>query len=169
MKAWYSFLILAIIVLSLGCTKQVAKNGDTVSVVYRASYQNGTLIDDNNGEPLEFIIGSGQVVSGFNYAVLGMKLNQEKTVTLPPEQAYGAYDESNKIIELAEVINESGVSADIGSVVYATVNKNRLRGVITDNNGTHVLIDFNSPLAGQTLVFYIKLVGITSHAKDAIN
>ncbi|MDD5239434.1 MAG: FKBP-type peptidyl-prolyl cis-trans isomerase [Candidatus Nanoarchaeia archaeon] len=155
-------------ILSLGCIEQTAKNGDTVSVVYGAYHNNNTLIDDNNGEPLQFTIGNGEVVNGFNYAVIGMKVGQTKTVTVAPDEGYGLYYPSRITQESVENLEKVGINASIGSVVYATMDNNRERGVIIDNNGTNVLIDFNHPLAGKTLVFKIRLVSIDAHAGNAI-
>ena len=65
-------------------------NGDTVDVFYTGTFTNGTVFDSNvGGQPLQFTVGSGQVIPGFDQAVLGMKLKESKTVTIPANDAYG--------------------------------------------------------------------------------
>jgi FKBP-type peptidyl-prolyl cis-trans isomerase len=75
----------------------VAKPGDTVSVNYTGRLQNGTVFDSNidpkfghAGQPLTFVLGAGQMIGGFDKAVAGMKVGEKKTITIPPEEAYGA-------------------------------------------------------------------------------
>ena len=75
----------------------VAQTGDTVSVNYTGRLENGTVFDSNvdpkfghPGQPLEFTVGAGQMIPGFDKGVLGMKIGEKKTLTLPPEEAYGA-------------------------------------------------------------------------------
>lgn len=161
------FLLLGVLLI-LGCTAETAKNGDSISVLYNVSDDNGTLVDDNNNAPFNFTIGSGAVIKGFNYAVIGLAVGDKKTVTIPYDEAYGAYTSSKVKVATIKNMEDSGITPDVGTVVYETVNKNRERGVITANNGTHVLVDFNHPLAGKTLVFQIKLISINSHSGNAI-
>lgn len=161
-------LILVFVILVMGCTGQTAKNGDTVSVAYSAYDEKGVLIDDNLGQPLLFTIGNGEVVKGFNYAVIGMKPGDTKKVTVNPEEGYGIYDNSKLMIESVSELEKAGLNASIGSIVYATIDQSSRRGVIKDNNDTHALIDFNHPMAGQKLVFDIRLISIESHAGNAI-
>ena len=168
MKNPVLFTLLAIAVVILGCTGQTAKNGDSVSVTYSVSHEDGTLIDNNNMQPLNFTIGNGEVIKGFNYAVIGMTVGETKKVTVTPAEGYGPYDDSKITIDSVANLEKSGINATNGSVVYAAMGQNRERGVIIDTNGTHVLIDFNPPLAGKTLLFEIKLVGILNHAGNAI-
>ena len=70
---------------------EIAKKGDVVEVDYVGTFENGEVFDSSEGrEPLKFELGAGQMIPGFDEAVDGMKLMEEKTVTLPPEKAYGA-------------------------------------------------------------------------------
>lgn len=71
-------------------TKSGANNGDTVEVDYTGRFQDGKVFDSSKGrEPLEFTLGEGQLIQGFEEAVIGMKVGDRKTVTIPPEKAYG--------------------------------------------------------------------------------
>lgn len=163
-----SLFLLLVVLLILGCTAQTVKNGDSVSVTYNVSDENGTLLDNNNNEPFNFTIGGGAVIKGFNYAVIGMAVGDKKTVTIPYEEAYGGYVPSKVKITTVQNMEDTGITPDVGTVVYATVNQNRERGLVTENNGTHVWVDFNHPLAGKTLVFQIQLMSINSHSGNAI-
>ena len=162
------FLILLAAIFILGCTAQTAQNGDLVSVLYNASYENGTVFDNNDGKPLNFTIGNGEVIKGFNYAVIGMKVNNEKKVTIEPSDGYGLYDSSKIKATTVKSLEDAGVTPANGTVVYATMNKNLERGVIINTNGTYAWVDFNQPLAGKTLVFDIQLLNINSRAGNAL-
>jgi len=98
MKKMFGFIMLSLIlpalVLTAGCggTAAVAKAGDTVKVNYTGTLQDGTQFDTSVGKtPLEFVIGAGTVIKGFDAAVTGMKVGEKKTVTILAADAYGAY------------------------------------------------------------------------------
>ena len=149
----------------------VAANGDTVSVNYIGKLTNGQLFDTSIKEeaqkagfplrpsyaPLSFTVGAGQMISGFDTAVVGMKIGEEKTVSLSPAQAYGEKREDAIIsVPLDQVGNSSGMK--VGALLYA---QNGATGkVIEITNGT-ARVDFNHELAGETLVFTIRMVNIT--------
>ena len=147
-----------------------AQKGDTVSVDYVGKLQNGTLFDTSikseaqkagfplrpSYAPLEFKVGAGQMISGFDAAVIGMKEGEEKTVTLPPEQAYGQVQAGAVIsLPLSQIGNSESIK--VGSVLQA--NNGAQGTVIEITNGT-AKIDFNHELAGKTLVFTIKMIKI---------
>ncbi len=135
------------------------QNGDNVSVFYTGSFTNGTVFNSNVGQaPFSFIVGSNQTIVGFNNAVLGMSLNQNKTVTIPPNQAYGAINQS--LIVRIPISDFQNQSIKIGSIVSTSSNGQGKRGIVTFTNSTYAIVDFNSPLAGKTLVFNIRVVGI---------
>lgn len=131
--------------------------GDNVSVYYTGKFQNGTVFDTNVGrQPFNFSVGSSQVIQGFGDAVIGMKLDQNKTVTVPPNQAYGVVNQSLIIkIPLADLGNRT---VSVGSVF--TQSTTGARGTVIAVNSTTATMDFNPPLAGDTLVFNIKVVVI---------
>ncbi|MFA6328667.1 MAG: peptidylprolyl isomerase [Candidatus Micrarchaeia archaeon] len=148
-----------------------AANGDTVGVYYTGKLTDGTVFDTNvkadaqkaglavrDSYPLlTFTVGAGQMISGFDAAVVGMKIGEEKTVTLAPAQAYGERNaEAVLSVPLDKIGNSSGVK--VGSLLYA---QNGASGRVTALNSTTVTVDFNHELAGQTLVFTIKMMNIT--------
>jgi FKBP-type peptidyl-prolyl cis-trans isomerase 2 len=148
------------IALIAGCvsqtpqTGQVVAKGDNVSVEYTGMFENGTIFDSSAGRgPLNFTVGTGQLITGFDNAVLGMGEGQEKTVTIPPEDAYGQYN-PNKTVEIPRnlVPNET----QVGDMLYSAFGSVRVLAIY---NST-VMIDMNHPLAGKTLVFSIKVLSI---------
>ncbi len=146
-----------------------AANGDTVSVNYIGKLSNGTLFDTSIKEeaqkagfplrpsyaPLSFKVGAGQMIPGFDAGVVGMKIGEEKTVTLPPAQAYG------------ERIADAVISVPLGNLppgvkVGSMLQSQTGQAVkVVEMNSTHAKVDFNHELAGQTLVFTIRMVNIT--------
>ena len=149
----------------------VAKSGDAVKVDYVGSLKDGTVFDTSieseartaglplrpSYEPLEFTVGAGQMIAGFDAGVVGMAEGETKTIELPPEQAYGQPDSAQVITVSVAELEGVGVNASVGVKVVA---QNGARGVITSiSNGT-ATVDFNHELAGKTLVFRITIVKI---------
>ena len=136
----------------------VIKAGDNISLDYTGKLTDGTVFDTSIGkQPFAFIAGAGQTISGFDNAVLGMKLGEEKTFTIAPEDAYG-----NRIDELIIDMNKTeltemiGVEPYIGMELYSETGSVTVVG-LNDENAT---IDLNHPLAGKELVFNIKILKI---------
>jgi len=164
-----SVSVAIIIILAAACafvflTPQVATKGDIVSVYYTGAFDNGTVFDSNmnSTNPVVFTLGNSSVVPGFEEAVTGMSVNQVKTVTLPPEKAYGAYNST-----LIQTVNRTGPIANTtfveGQIYYIHNKATNTYSKITVTNVTlkTVTIDANNPLAGQNLTFTIKLDNIT--------
>jgi peptidylprolyl isomerase len=150
--------------LITGCTTTSTtpqvKNGNTVQVNYTGKLADGTVFDSSVGRtPLEFTMGSGQLIPGFEKAVLGMKVGEKKTVTIPADQAYGPYRKEMALeiprTDLKDITPQIGMqlqsTQEDGSVIVATITK------ITE---TTVTIDANHPLAGKDLTFEIELLKI---------
>jgi peptidylprolyl isomerase len=174
-------MLLGCVILGSGCTdnrdpggtgeSRVVKLADTVKVDYTGKFENGTVFDTSredvakqagvyvNGRtyaPINFTVGSGQMIKGFDNGVIGMKVGDEKSITIPAKEAYGEYDTAKVQAIPIEAFNTSGLP-NVGQVVrdaYGYPYK-----VIAVNN-THITLDANHELAGKTLVFDIKLVSI---------
>lgn len=139
-------------------TPAIVAKGDTVSVDYTGRLENGTVFDSSSGRaPLEFTAGGGQMIAGFDAAVIGMHLNETKTVTIPPEQAYGM-PRSDLIFDVPIANIPNGTK--VGSTLYA----NMQQFTVVSINKTAAVLDGNHPLAGKTLIFDIKIVGIQKKA-----
>ena len=146
-----------------------AKQGDTVKVHYTGKLEDGTVFDssDCNDEgcgcetgPLEFTIGEGQVIPGFEQAVIGMSPGEEKTVNIPVDQAYG-----ERLDDMVAVVNRSDIPQDlqleVGNQLEVTQEDgNAFPVVITELTDTSVTLDANHPLAGRSLTFEMKLMEI---------
>ncbi|MFA5125823.1 MAG: peptidylprolyl isomerase [archaeon] len=139
------------------------KIGDNVKVNYTGRLTNGTIFDSSvDKEPLAFEVGAHQMISGFDNAVVGMKVGETKTVELPPEQAYGEYD-TNDVRTINSTSFENFSSLEIGMTVVAN---SAWKGRVIELNDTNAVIDFNVYsasgilLSGKTLIFEITLVSI---------
>ncbi len=134
---------------------QVASDGDTVAVHYRGTLDDGTEFDSSEGrDPLNFVVGSGQVIAGFDDAVRGLAVGESRTVRIEPEDAYGEYTEE-------AVIDFPADSAPEGLQVGDAVTLgNGGRGTVLEITDEFVKIDANHPLAGEALTFEIELVSI---------
>lgn len=143
-----------------------AKQGDTVRVHYRGRLEDGSEFDASfEGEPLEFTIGGGQVIEGFEEALVGMKPGDLKTTELPPEKAFGPYRE-----DLVAVIDKSQFAKwdpepEVGeSVPISPPDGPPIDVTVTDITESEVTVDANHPLAGQDLSFDIHLIDIVHGA-----
>ena len=152
-------------VLVIGCTGEknsaIAKDSDTVKVHYTGTLDDGTVFDTSiEREPLEFTLGEGMLIPGFEEAVKGMQVGQSKTVTIPAEEAYGPYlDDLIIVVEQSQL--PEGLDPEVGQVLEVTQEDGRT-GVVTviDVSETTITVDANHPLAGKDLTFEIKLVEI---------
>jgi peptidylprolyl isomerase len=135
------------------------KNGDVVQVHYRGTLADGTVFDASEGrDPLTFAIGSGQIIPGFEAAVLGLDLGGTVTVTIAPEDAYGP-----RIPELehAVKVEDFGTEPYVGGMVnLVSPEGDEMPGRIVRIEGDDVYLDFNHPLAGEALTFEIELVSV---------
>ena len=141
-------------------SRMAAKSGDKVAVHYTGSLEDGTVFDSSRErEPLEFTLGAGMVVPGFDKAVEGLAVGESTKATLPHEEAYGPYRE-----ELAQKVDRKHLPADveleIGQRFKVTAGGQTAALTVTEIADDMVTLDGNHPLAGKTLVFDIELVEI---------
>lgn len=138
----------------------VAQSGDTVQVHYTGKLTTGEQFDSSVGKsPLSFTIDDGRMIKGFNEGVKGMKVNEKKTITLLPKDAYGEFDPS-LVIEVDR--NKLQGDVQVGMTVRAGSQGGPTGiGTITEIRDSTVVINFNHELAGKTLVFDLTLVQLT--------
>jgi len=138
-----------------------AKNGDTVKVHYKGTLEDGTIFDSSHERgPLEFTLGENKVIEAFERAVVGMGEGDNKNVTIPPEEAYGDYQD-NLVIELERDKVPPDISPEVGMMLQLTSDDGRATNVlVTDVSDQSITLDANHPLAGKTLNFEINLVEI---------
>jgi peptidylprolyl isomerase len=139
-----------------------AKTGDTVKVDYTGKLEDGTVFDSSKGKaPLEFTVGAGQMIQGFDAAIPGMKVGENKTVKIPADKAYGAYQP-----DMVGVIPRANFPPDITPVVGERLQlSNGMQVRVTAVNATDVTLDANHELAGKDLTFEITLVEIVPPVK----
>lgn len=140
------------------------KKGDKVKVDYTGTLDDGQVFDSSthgdHSHPLEFIVGSGEIIPGFDNAVLGMKKGEEKDITLPKEQAYGDPNPTmiRKIPRDKLPLDQEPKSGMM--LVLKTPDGHQLPAKIVEVSASEIAIDLNHPLAGKTLHFKITLVDI---------
>ena len=137
-----------------------AQVGNTVKVHYTGRLVNGTEFDSSRDQsPLEFTIGSGQIIPGFEDALLGMSPGQSKTINIDAKDAYGPHRE-----EMVMVVDRQSFPANIdpqvGQELQVRQAEQSLEVVVTQVSDEEVTLDANHPLAGQDLIFDIELVEI---------
>ena len=152
------------------------KIGDKVRVSYIGMFEDGEIFDtsyedvakeagifypERKYEPIEFIVGSGEVIAGLDEAVVGMELGEEKEVKIPPEKAYGHVREDLIQRIPIEIFRDSGIEPKEGSYVNTSYGIAKISKVMEDE----VELDFNHPLAGKNLVFKIKIEEILREEK----
>lgn len=138
-----------------------AKQGDTVKVHYTGKLEDGTVFDSSKqDEPLEFTIGQGQIIPGFEKAVLGMNPGESKTVEVTPEDAYGPHRD-----EMVVEVNREALPANLDAQVGQQLQIQKEDGgnvivMVTDTSDSSITLDGNHPLAGKDLTFDLELVEI---------
>ncbi len=142
-----------------------AKEGDIVRVHYTGRLEDGTVFDTSDERsPLEFTIGSGQIITGFEQAVVGMEPGELKTATIPPEEAYGPRREDMTLTVDREQFPEE-IEPEPGQHLQVQQPDGRAAVVtVSEVSESTVTLDANHPLAGQLLTFDIRLVDIVSAA-----
>ncbi|MCL4376702.1 peptidylprolyl isomerase [Candidatus Parvarchaeota archaeon] len=132
------------------------KKGDKIKVIYTGYLEDGSVFDSNEGkDALSFEVGAGQVIKGFDDAVVGMKVGENKSITIKPEEAYGERHEE-MIIKIPKT-QFQGEEVKEGMMVSSN---NGMQATVVAVNENDVTLDFNFPLAGKTLKFDIKIAAI---------
>lgn len=133
--------------------------GQCVRVNYRGTLDDGTEFDSSYGrEPLQFTVGEGSVIAGFDQAIEGMDVGERKTVTIPAEEAYGEHhDEAVQDVPRSMFAEEPG-EGDVVSLVAP--DGTEVMASVVGMDDDNVTLDFNHPLAGQPLTFELELVSI---------
>lgn len=137
-----------------------AKKGDTVRVHYTGTLDDGKVFDSSEGmDPIEFTVGSGQVIPGFESAVEGMKTGEARRITIPAEEAYGERSEERLLtIEKSQLPED--LEPEVGQQLQMSQGGQTFRVAIAEVADDSVVLDANHPLAGRDLTFEVKLVDI---------
>ncbi len=139
----------------------VAQEGNTVKIHYKGTLDDGSVFDTSEGrEPLEFTVGSGQVIAGFDEAVTGMSVGEKKNVKIPVDKAYGPRNDDLVIPAPKEHI-PADINPEVGQKLQMGGPNGELVVVtVTEITDSHVMLDANPPLAGEDLTFDIELVEV---------
>jgi peptidylprolyl isomerase len=148
---------------------QQVKSGDTVKVHYSGRLTDGTPFDSSAGrEPLQFEVGKGMVIAGFENGVMGMAVGDKKTIQIPVEEAYGP---KNPDMIIAFPLSEfpEDLELEVGQQLNMTnAQGDHIPVIVTEIGEENVMLDANHPLAGEDLVFDIELVEIGAPASRII-
>ncbi|MFC1592939.1 FKBP-type peptidyl-prolyl cis-trans isomerase [Candidatus Omnitrophota bacterium] len=162
------YIFILVVVLSsfwllAGCgPSAVAKSGDTVKVHYTGRLNDNTVFDTSVGsEPMEFTLGDGRLIPGFEQAVTGMQVGESKTVTIRVDEAYGQRRD-----DLIFEVERDKLTADIEPEVGMQLPTSQGTVTIIEVSEKTIRIDANHPLAGQDLTFDIELIEIGASQSD---
>jgi peptidylprolyl isomerase len=140
------------------------KKGDKIKVEYTGTLEDGTLFDSSeaHGQPLEFEVGSGQLIKGFDDAVIGMEIGEEKEIKLQPSEAYGEHNpELVKKVPKEQFPKEKELKPGM-ILLIKLPNEIQVPVRIAEVTDDEIALDLNHPLAGKVLIFKIKVVEICS-------
>ena len=139
-----------------------AKQGDTVQVHYTGTLEDGTVFDSSEGgEPLEFTIGTSQVIAGFEEAIVGMSIGDRKREVIAAERAYGEHEDDLLFTVGRDQLPE-GSDVAVGDMLRIGFPDGQTAAVqVAEMDAKSLTLDANHPLAGKTLIFDLQLVGIT--------
>jgi len=142
---------------------ETIEKGSIVQVHYTGTLDNGEVFDSSRErEPLEVIIGKGQLISGFETALMGMAVNEKKTFTLEPNEAYGQHDQE-AVRSFPRDQIPPGMDVQVGqTVALGTTDGQQIPAKVTELDNNSIILDLNHPLAGERLTFAIEVVGITA-------
>tara|TARA_Y100000310_G_C20346428_1_gene652239 strand:- start:57 stop:515 length:459 start_codon:yes stop_codon:yes gene_type:complete len=140
------------------------KEGSKVKVEYEGKFETGEVFDSSKrtGEekPLEFTVGEKQVIPGFENAVIGMKLNEEKSVEISPEDGYGERKEELKQEVPRTALPKDQEPKEGMMLIMSSPEGQQFPARISEVTADAIFLDLNHPLAGKKLLFKIKVVGI---------
>jgi peptidylprolyl isomerase len=140
---------------------QQVQNGDKIRVHYHGKLRSGETFDSSNGrEPLEFTVGSGQVIKGFDEGVKGMQVGDKKTVEIPVGEAYGE-KQQEMMIEFPKEQFPADMNPEVGmQLMMSDGSGQQFPVTVAEVKENSVVLDANHPLAGQDLIFDLELVSI---------
>ncbi len=141
---------------------ETAEKGDRVSVHYTGRLGDGQVFDSSEGgEPLDFEIGAGDVIPGFDEGVRGMSVGDKKSIEIEPDDAYG-----QRMDSLVQSVSRASMKLDaephVGmNLIMQLPDDNQIPVAITQVTDTDITLDANHPLAGHKLIFDVELVDLT--------
>lgn len=144
-----------------------AQIGMIVKINYTGKLENGDIFDSSEGkDPLQFKIGEGMIIKGFEEAVIGMSEGEEKDIVIPPEKGYG--EPRPELVQEVPKDKLGDLKPEVGMVIGMQVPgvEQTFPATIKEIKDASIVVDLNPPLAGQTLHFHIKLETIEEAAEE---
>ncbi len=139
-------------------TAMAIKNGDTVKVHYTGKFRDGTVFDSSRErEPLEFTLGEGQLISGFEEAIIGHEPGETVSVSIKPEKGYGEAD-PELVFTVARAQVPEGIPLKTGTPLQLSSEKGKMDVTITEVGPEEITLDANHPLAGKDMEFEIEIL-----------
>jgi len=144
--------------------REKIQDGSQVKMHFSLMLEDQTVIDTNfDREPVCFFIGDGNLLPGFEKALIGMQTNQEGTFKIEPQEAFGQHNNQNvQTLDLSSFDD----NIEVGSVYSFQNGDGELPGVIIEINESTVQVDFNHPLAGKIILFKVKILAIENEDKN---
>jgi FKBP-type peptidyl-prolyl cis-trans isomerase SlpA len=134
--------------------------GTKVTLHFALMLEDGSVIDSNfEREPATFAVGDGNLLPGFESALIGLVDDDEKDFIITPENAFGQHNPQN--VQLVERGNFDEKELEIGAMFSFQNGDGELPGVVVELQDEHIMIDFNHPLAGKSIVFKVKIITIS--------
>lgn len=140
------------------------KINDKISLDYEGKLEDGTVFDSSkhgdHSHPLEFTAGSGMVIKGFDDAIIGMNVSEEKSFSIEPNEAYGEYKKDLIKNLPREILPKDQVPQPGMMIVLATNDGKQFPAKIVEVTNSYIAVDLNHPLAGKKLFFKIKILKV---------
>lgn len=134
------------------------QNGDKVKVHYIGKLRDGAIFDSSRErEPLEFTLGAGQLIPGFEEALIGHEPGETVIARIPAEKGYGEPDQ-DLIFSVAKAQVPEGIPLEVGTPLHLSNEKGQMDVTITEVGPEDITLDANHPLAGKTLEFEIEIL-----------
>jgi FKBP-type peptidyl-prolyl cis-trans isomerase 2 len=136
------------------------KNGSKVKAHYTGKLTNEQVFDSSlmeGREPLEFVIGQGQLIQGFESGIMGLNVGDKKTIEVNPDEAYGQYRDD---MVMTVPISNTPQGVQEGQTLQANINGEMVSFMVKEVNENEVIVDANHPLAGQKLIFEIEILEV---------
>jgi len=139
----------------------LVKENDTVKVHYTGKLADGQVFDSSEGkDPIEFTLGQGQLIPGFEKGLINMKLNEKKTINIPKDEAYGdSREDLIQEVQKSELPEEIKPEVGMG-LVSKSQDGREMNLVVAEVKEESIVVDGNHPLAGKDLVFDLEVVEI---------
>jgi FKBP-type peptidyl-prolyl cis-trans isomerase SlpA len=146
--------------------------GSQVALHFSVALENGIEIDNTRSypEPVSLVIGDGNLLEGFERALLGLRAGDRRTVHLPPEDAFGPWNPDNvQLFDAVQFIKAGDVIPEVGTMMeFQDKGGGTLAGVVKTVNEAQVEVDFNHPLAGRNVVFEVEIAKVTPAGVTAV-